>query len=338
MKKPVAIFPTYCRLSVFVLFGTLLGGSAPAGDGSDPVKPKVGDKAPVSYLDFPPADLGPGAASPVRAAIERYQSDTQALSRSLPLRQSAGRREKMKKLAQDWLSLLEKGDYDGYELDGKIDYQLLRNQIRHEIRQIDIEAKEAEEFASLVPFSRSITDLVESGVRLDPIEPAKAAEALNSLTKEIAKAQRDVRDPPAAKSAPSSRHGACGHRATSPSSSARWPPGTPTATATIRFTLGGPMNLTKRLINRSTTTGERSASALSACARPSPALKRREPAAAAVADRAAAGVSAAAVEEGLAAEAPGSLDRASRTRPRRKTRSLAIRSAAKRSWPSSNTR
>ena len=53
----------------------------------------------------------------------------------------------------------------GLSQDGKVDYLLLKNQLAHELRQLDIRGKETAESASLVPFARPILELDEAPPR-----------------------------------------------------------------------------------------------------------------------------------------------------------------------------
>ena len=69
--------------------------------------------------------------------------------------------------------------------EGKIDYVLLRNYLEHELRRLDLEAKDEAAAASLVPFSASIIGLEESRQRMDPIEPKSAAAVLDALEKQV---------------------------------------------------------------------------------------------------------------------------------------------------------
>ncbi len=92
--------------------------------------------------------------SELRGAIERYITDRGSLQRSLPPSASPRRDERLREFTQAWLDQLGNLDFDRLSQDGKVDFLLLKNQLAHELRQIDIRGKEPAESASLVPFAQ----------------------------------------------------------------------------------------------------------------------------------------------------------------------------------------
>jgi uncharacterized protein (DUF885 family) len=123
--------------------------------------------------------------SEMRAAIERYTADRGSLQRSFPVATSPARRERFRKLYNDWLASLQKLDFDSMSQAGKIDYILFKNHLEYELRQLDIQAKQLEEIQSLIPFAKTIIDFEETRRRMEPIDSAKAATTLNDLKKQV---------------------------------------------------------------------------------------------------------------------------------------------------------
>jgi uncharacterized protein (DUF885 family) len=132
------------------------------------------------------------AVSEMRAAIERYTVDRSSLQRSYPVATSPTRRERFRKLYNDWLASLLKLDFDSMSQDGKIDYILFKNHLEYELRQLDIQAKQLEEIKPLVPFAWTIIDFEEARRRMEPIDSAKAAAILTELKKEVDERRRAV--------------------------------------------------------------------------------------------------------------------------------------------------
>jgi uncharacterized protein (DUF885 family) len=128
----------------------------------------------------------------MRAIIETYVADRGSLQRSYPVAMSAARRERLRKLFSDELTQLQKLNFDAMSQEGKVDYILLRNYLEHELRQLDIEAKQWAEVEPLVPFSQTIVDLEEARRRMETIDSAKTAVTLNNVTKQIETARRSV--------------------------------------------------------------------------------------------------------------------------------------------------
>jgi uncharacterized protein (DUF885 family) len=123
--------------------------------------------------------------SELRPLIELYQADLGSVERTYPVRMSLARHERLREFYLQWLTLLGKTSFEGLSQDGKIDYLLLKNYLEHELRDLEILAKRREEIGPIVPFAAAIVELEESRRRMDPLDPAKAAETLARLKKQI---------------------------------------------------------------------------------------------------------------------------------------------------------
>ena len=132
--------------------------------------------------------------SELRGMIEEYQADLGSLSRFYTIPFSPTRRETLSKLAQDWRTRLGKANFDQLSFDGKIDYVLFRNHLDRNIRQFQLDAKEEQDIAPLLPFAKDVIALEESRRRMEPLEAEKAAQALTALTKAIGAARKQVED------------------------------------------------------------------------------------------------------------------------------------------------
>jgi uncharacterized protein (DUF885 family) len=128
--------------------------------------------------------IDPGQ-SEMRAILEYYVVDRGSLFRSYPVTGSPARREQLRKFYADAQERLQKLDFDGMSQEGKVDYILFRNHLEHELRQLDIEAKQLAEIEPLVPFAKTIVDIEEARRRMEPIDAAKAATTLTALRKQI---------------------------------------------------------------------------------------------------------------------------------------------------------
>jgi dipeptidyl aminopeptidase/acylaminoacyl peptidase len=134
--------------------------------------------------------------SELRGAIDRYMTDRGSLQRSLPPSASPRRDERLREFTKLWLDQLAYLEFGRLSQDGKVDYLLLKNQLAHELRQIDIRGKETAESASLVPFARVIVDLEERRRELQTMDWSRVAGDLTNLTKQIGEARRALeRDP-----------------------------------------------------------------------------------------------------------------------------------------------
>jgi uncharacterized protein (DUF885 family) len=127
--------------------------------------------------------------------IERYTTDRASLGRRYRVPMSPARRARMKRFHEDWLARIGKLPFDPLEREGRIDWILFRNLLRHELRQLDEEARRDAEVAPLLPFWKSIVDLAEARRALEPIEPRAAAEAVESLRHAVEAADQALQDP-----------------------------------------------------------------------------------------------------------------------------------------------
>jgi hypothetical protein len=123
--------------------------------------------------------------SEMRALIEYYVVDRASFLRSYPVPTSPARRERLRKFYADALERIKRLNFDSMNQEGKVDYVLFRKHLEYELRQLDIQARQLDEIADLIPFAQRITDLEEARRRMDPIDSAKAAATLNDLRKQI---------------------------------------------------------------------------------------------------------------------------------------------------------
>ena len=140
-------------------------------------KQKVATLSPEVADDLAPSEM--------RALIEYYIADGGSLQRSFFVNNSPARRDRFRKFYSDALERIQKLNFDGMSQEGKVDYLLFRNQLEHELRQLDLEAKQQAEIEPLIPFGKTIVDFEESRRSMAPIDSAKVAATLNDLKKQL---------------------------------------------------------------------------------------------------------------------------------------------------------
>jgi len=160
-----------------LLIITLAASTFSIGAQSPPGANRNGDKYDVAELKPPDSEM--------RGAIERYTTDRAGLVRSYPLSLSPARSARFRQFYNDWLASLAKLNFDALSQDDKVDYLLFKNHLDHELRQLDIQAKQMAEIENLLPFSATITDLEEARRRMEPIDSAKVAVLLTGLKKQV---------------------------------------------------------------------------------------------------------------------------------------------------------
>jgi uncharacterized protein (DUF885 family) len=201
-----SIRPFWIRASFVPCFSFVIATFVVAATDGDAPKPKAspavskpGDDSKsaaansTETLDISLDDLASGAsANLARELIQRHEVDRATLDRYFPIDQSLARRERLKRFENDWLALLGKVDFNSLELVGKIDYLLLKNQIKTSLRRLDSDAVRIDEIAPYLPFASIIIDLEESRLRMVPLDSEKAAGILSDLPKKIAAARKEI--------------------------------------------------------------------------------------------------------------------------------------------------
>lgn len=137
--------------------------------------------------------------SRLRGMIEKFDEDYGVLNRFYSAATSPNRSARFKQLYTDELTALAGLNFDSLNHDEQVDYILFRNYLEHEIKEQNRYDAQLAEMASLVPFSRTISDMEDTRRTLKDLDPAKAAAALNDLAKQIAATQRSFEDGTAVK-------------------------------------------------------------------------------------------------------------------------------------------
>jgi hypothetical protein len=152
------------------------------GAGSAGAMATVG--APVTFEDPEPSEL--------RRTVERFAQDRSVLMRRYSLGSST-RRDRMAAFYVEWGALLDAMDYDALNLEGKIDWVLLRDRIRYEEGRLQVEADQEAELDILLPFQHRIVALHEARRDLLPVDPREAAETVHQVTREMEAARDRIR-------------------------------------------------------------------------------------------------------------------------------------------------
>lgn len=130
------------------------------------------------------------SASELKPLIERYTDDRGALNRTYPVPYSPNRSARLKKFYDEWQERLAKMNFEGLSLDGKVDFVLFSNLLKYERRQLDVQARQFEEMAALLPFAQVITRLEETRRHMQPVKAAETAAILANLDQPIEEVQK----------------------------------------------------------------------------------------------------------------------------------------------------
>ena len=137
---------------------------------------------PARQAAIPPAAP---AASELAALVDRFNVDRAALYRRYDVEFSPERYARLTKFYSDWQHELARVTFDALGVEGRIDHRLLTSRLEYELRLLAREQQWVSGAAPMVPFAGTITSLLEARGRLESMDAAKTAAALDALTHAI---------------------------------------------------------------------------------------------------------------------------------------------------------
>jgi uncharacterized protein (DUF885 family) len=143
----------------------------------------------MQSANVPPA-VAP--ASPLASFVDRYSADRTALLRRYAADYSPERYARLARFYTEWRHELKKIPYEPLNVEGRIDHVALSSRLEYELRLLAREQAWVRETEALLPFAKSITDLLEARARLDSMDPRKAASTLDEITRSIDGATKRV--------------------------------------------------------------------------------------------------------------------------------------------------
>ena len=168
-------FERACVLAFVIAVGMAAGTTTGASAQSD-----VPDASSLVALE----------SSALRDFVERYSADRAGLARRWTVPYSETRRDRFRAFYQGWSRSMNGLVYEGLGLEGQIDYQLMRNELRYRQTLLDREEKLQREMAPFLPFAETIVELEERRRDRRPVDSEGAARRLADLPETIAEARR----------------------------------------------------------------------------------------------------------------------------------------------------
>jgi uncharacterized protein (DUF885 family) len=142
----------------------------------------------VSFAaDTTPLDTSNSAMRPM---IERFSADLHSLTRTYPIRLSDTRRARFEQFLEEQQAALAQVNFEGLSQDGRIDYILFRNHLKHERDQLALDRRRMTEMEPLIPFAESLIQLEEARRKMTQADPRKAAATLVAAVKAIEAARK----------------------------------------------------------------------------------------------------------------------------------------------------
>ncbi len=139
--------------------------------------------------------------------IEQYTADRMSLNRIYPLILAPARTARFEKFDNDKLALLAAMNFDKLSEEDQVDYLLLKNRLTADLHYYEVQKKQLEEMQPLLPFARTIEDLLDRKREMKRPDAEKDAAALTAMVKQI-EAMRKQLDPKTAGSSAGDKPGA----------------------------------------------------------------------------------------------------------------------------------
>ena len=148
-----------------------------------------------SFVLLTPAqtlDVFNESPSRLRGMIEKFEQDYGAFNRFYTAYTSSNRSARMRGLYREYLTTLEKQNFDALNHDEQVDHVLFRNYLDHELRELARYEAQLAEMAALIPFAKTISDFEDARRRLESVDGAKTAAALDELARNINSLPRSI--------------------------------------------------------------------------------------------------------------------------------------------------
>ena len=112
--------------------------------------------------------------------VRLYQTDRNSVSRFYDLPWSEVRFERMEQLYADWQARLAAVDFEALNQAGRIDYVLLRAEIRAELSRLALDRRRLAEMEELLAFRGPLQALERSRWKMEPVDGQAAATKIAS--------------------------------------------------------------------------------------------------------------------------------------------------------------
>ena len=126
------------------------------------------------------------------AAVQRFSTDQRTLASYYETRLSPERVEAFRLFDKTWADVLDAVPFDALDMDGRIDWILLRARVREDLFEQQQRSRRFDEMAPLIPFADSILTLDNDLRHMSFITGAQAAAKVTAVAEQIATLTADI--------------------------------------------------------------------------------------------------------------------------------------------------
>ena len=138
------------------------------------------------------AALAKPASSELREFVDRFSTDRRSLLAVYTVPGSELQLRRLREFYQAWQAKLEQMPYEPLGVEGRIDWHLLRLQMRYELGLVAREEKRNAEMAPFMGFAEDIARLQETRRQFERVKPDEAAATLLKIRQAIEAAQKSL--------------------------------------------------------------------------------------------------------------------------------------------------
>lgn len=131
-------------------------------------------------------------SSELRELVERFTADRDTLAKFYSVPGSALQLRRFREFYQMWQARIEQLPYESLGLEGRIDWHLMRLQLRYELGLLARAEQRNAEMAPFMGFADDLAGLQESRRQFDPVKPEQAAATLAKICQAIEAARKTL--------------------------------------------------------------------------------------------------------------------------------------------------
>jgi Bacterial protein of unknown function (DUF885) len=136
--------------------------------------------------------LSPGGGFDMPAALRRFATDRRTLERYYTSRLSRERAKALGQFAEAWVAVLNQAPFEGLDVDGRVDWLLLRARLKEDQQRLaEARAREAE-IAPLIPFADTILEMDDALRRMEFANASEAAARVDRVAVDIHRLTEEI--------------------------------------------------------------------------------------------------------------------------------------------------
>ena len=134
--------------------------------------------------------------SELESVVDRFNTDLTSISRRYDASDSPAQRARMREFYSTWARRLSEIDFEKLSQEGKVDYVLLSNYLKHQLALVDRREKQRSEMATLIPFADRLLALQDSRRNLTTIDSRAASSTLAAIAAQVDTLRTSIEAPP----------------------------------------------------------------------------------------------------------------------------------------------